>query len=545
MGLITGICSKDQSNVAELLYKMAMKLRHRGNSPFCFFRKRQSGWDTAVCENPEEILQLNTSFGVVGRHLLLNRESETIPYMDCQDEKHLLIDGQIFNAFAMIQELKESHKGNLANPSIILHLWEEMQQRIFDFSQTFEKLYNLLEGMFAAALILKEQVFLFRDLIGLKPLYIYFDSKYVAFASEQKALWGAGFIHPAPLLPGRVVRMTEKGFTSHFQAQYNRKPIEIHPLEYFAERLVQVLKTNLVNLTPEPANAFGLLLSGGIDSTLLAALLKNIERACHSLVIGTPKSKDIQSAQQVAEFLSVPLEVLEFDDTTLEKLFPDLMYHIENLDEKKLNIAFPLFYGASHLRTKGVQIVCTGNGADEIFGGYERHELQFQEEPNKLTELLWEDIKNLSRGNLERDDAAAMAHAVELRLPYLTQQFIEMGMQIPPALKIHPPDRKFILRYVGKQLGLPESIFQKPKQAIQFSSGSYATLRKLARRCGFSKDFALKHGFFSPTQLFIDSLAALLGFPDIDEKTRKFVQQTAIPWPDSFLPYEKVVNKIS
>ena len=158
--------------------------------------------------------------------------------------------------------------------------------------------------------------------------------------------------------------------------------------------------------------------------------------------------------------------------------------------------------------------------------------------------MLWNDIEGLYLGNLQRDDAATMANTVELRLPYLSRRFIEFSMQIPPSFKIKPPIRKYILRHLGKKLGLSEKIIQKPKRAIQFSSGSYDILKKLAKNFGFTKDFALKNGFFSPTQLFIDSIAFHLGFPNINPKIAKFLEKSTINLPDSIFTYENIVNKL-
>ena len=543
MGLIAGIVSRDRSDISDFLYRMAVKLRHRGNSSFCVCKKGGNGWEPVICENSEEILTLQMPFGIVGRHFIIDKNNETIPYTDCLNKRVLLLDGRFFNISELAHELQSNHKGNFVNSSIMLHIIEELGKKFFNFSEIFGKIFDLIEGMFAGTLILKENVFIFRDLIGIKPLYLYSGPKYIAFASEKKALWAAGLTQRIePLRPGRVVRVAEKGFTSHFQAEFTQKGMATKQLEYYSKMLLQRLKQTLVKL--KPGNPFYLLLSGGIDSTLLAILLKKLDLRFNSLVIGTEKSKDIQAAEKAANFLGQPLEILKFDVPTLEETLPLLIYHVESRDEKKLNIAFPLFHASNYLHKKNCSVIFTGQGADELFGGYERHEIQFQEDPDKLQDLLWDDVRNLYLGNLQRDDGASMANTVELRLPYLTRKLIELAMQIPPSLKIQTPIRKYILRHIGKQIGLSEAIVQQPKRAIQFSSGSYDTLKKLAKQFGFSKDFVLKSGFFSPTQLFIDSFAYRLGFPNIDPKVIKFVEQTKIDWPDSILKHENLVNTI-
>ncbi|MDD1777806.1 MAG: asparagine synthase C-terminal domain-containing protein, partial [Candidatus Helarchaeota archaeon] len=277
--------------------------------------------------------------------------------------------------------------------------------------------------------------------------------------------------------------------------------------------------------------------------TLLATCLKKLNIPFTSLVAGNEPSKDIQKAQTAADFLEIPLEVLKFDTATFEEILPFLIYHLESQEEKKLNIAFPLFFAAQHLKSKGIQVIFTGEGADELFAGYERHETQFVQNPQTLHEALWTDVRNLAEDSLRRDDAVAMAHSVELRFPYLIPNFVELSMQIPPTFKVQPPIRKYILRKIGETLNLPLSITQEPKRAIQFSSGSYEVLRKLAKTYGFNKDFALKHGFFSSTQLFLDSIAYILGLPNINPKIIEFVEQAHPNLPDSIYKHRNMINQ--
>ncbi len=543
MGLIAGIASRDGRDVSDLLYRMAFKLRHRGNSPFWVSGKGENDWESHICKKAEEIQSLKTPFGVVGRHFVIDKDPGVIPYRDRREKRSLLLDGRIFNVERIKGELKGDYRSDFVSPNVILDWIEEMQGRIFNFSQIYQKIFTLIEGMFAGTLILKNHVFILRDVVGIKPVYLYSGPEYVAFASEKKALWCIGLTqHIEPLPPGRVVRVAEKGFTSHYQACLKHRDIQHKSMEHYRGRLLQLLESTLEKM--KPADPFYLLLSGGIDSTLLGALFKKMGVDFGVLVLGTEKSKDVQAAQKAADFLEQPLDIVNFDIAMLEEFLPHLLYHVEDRDEKKLNIAFPLFYGARYLKENGCNTVFTGQGADELFGGYERHEMQFHKDPSKLQSLLWEDVENTYQVNLQRDDAAAMANTMELRLPYLTREFIELVMQIPTSLKIKKATRKHILRQVGKSIGLPESITQQPKRAIQFSSGSYETLKKLAKHHGFTKRFVLNHGFFSPTQTFIDSVAYLLGFPNLDPKISAFVEKTRIDWPESILEHKNLVNTI-
>lgn len=544
MGFIAGIASRDGHDVSQLLGQMAKRLSHRGNSEFCFFSKRELSMDYNLCRNIQELLTVKTPFGIVGRYVNLNGVDETIPYANQHQNRFLLLDGRVLNMSEIAADIgyKESEENSI-NMGFLVDWIERLQQKNLDFTKVFEKFFAIIEGMFAGVFFLGNHIFLFCDVIGIKTLYLYSGPDYIAFASEKKALWSVGFTRNIEALrPGRVVRMAPKGFTSHYQARLKQVGIQAASLESYVERLQASLERDLKKLLH--STTFHLLLSGGIDSTILAGLCEKMDLSYNALVTGSESSKDLQAAQQVADIFNKDLEILKFDRQVLEEIFPALLYHIEDPNEKKLNIAFPLFYGTGYLKENQGHIICTGQGADELFGGYERHELEFiKGGEENLQKCLWDDVNNLYTVNLQRDDLATMAHGVELRLPYLMRQTVELAMQIPPALKIHPPHRKYILRKMGERLGLPKEITLQPKRAIQFSSGSYAILKKLAKYLGFTKDFVLQHGFFSPTQTFIDSAAHLLGFPDIDPKIVKLMTHTQIEWPESFLKYQNIINK--
>ena len=142
MGLLSGVCSRDQSDVSEFLYKMTVKLQHRGNSEFWLYNKELNGGDWIVFENPKEILSSKTSYGIIGRSIFLNRGDAECPYTDCHEKRFLLMDGAILNPTEIKEELNDTHSKNIADPSIILHLLEELQKRVFDFTTIFQKIFD-------------------------------------------------------------------------------------------------------------------------------------------------------------------------------------------------------------------------------------------------------------------------------------------------------------------------------------------------------------------------------------------------------------------
>jgi asparagine synthase (glutamine-hydrolysing) len=171
----------------------------------------------------------------------------------------------------------------------------------------------------------------------------------------------------------------------------------------------------------------------------------------------------------------------------VESALPDIMRATESSDPLKVSIALPLFFASKDAHNDGVRVMLSGQGADELFAGYKRYESM---EPGELENALRNDLDSIAANNLERDDAVTMANAVELRVPYLDKEVVELALRIAPQLKICNGVRKYILRLAAAKL-LPEELAWKEKKAAQYSSGVYSALKKLAKKNGYRGDRSL------------------------------------------------------
>jgi asparagine synthase (glutamine-hydrolysing) len=229
-------------------------------------------------------------------------------------------------------------------------------------------------------------------------------------------------------------------------------------------------------------------------------------------------SKDIGNATQAAEELGLPLKI---NFMTLEKLQENLLnivYMIEEINPLKLSIALPLFFSAQLAKSDGLKFMISGNGADELFGGYARYiEILESRGYSALHQALFKDVKEMAEGNIQRDDAAGMANSIELELPYLDYELVKYALSIPPQHKIAKINstyiRKFILRKIAEKIELPETLVNRPKIAMQFGSLSQKLLEKLARMSGFNKNLAKRYGYQSSLKLYIETIARLKGIP--------------------------------
>ena len=236
----------------------------------------------------------------------------------------------------------------------------------------------------------------------------------------------------------------------------------------------------------------GIAFSGGIDSTFLAALAKKINSSISLYAVGLPDSHDIAQAQSAAEAAGMrdSLKIHFLSPEEIEAAVPDVIYATESTDPMKIAIGLPLYFVAKTAKEDGKRVLLTGQGADELFGGYSRHEGFLEQGPEVLDREIYSDIKNISTINLERDDMVTMANSVELRVPFLDKEVIRTGLAISPELKVLKKDglytRKYILRKAADGL-LPSELLWKEKKAMQYGTGVQKVLDKLARDAGFSK----------------------------------------------------------
>jgi asparagine synthase (glutamine-hydrolysing) len=264
----------------------------------------------------------------------------------------------------------------------------------------------------------------------------------------------------------------------------------------------------------------GMLFSGGLDSVVLAKIIQNLGYKPTLYCSGVEDSRDVRGALQAAEELGLPLNIKFMTLDNLQEHLPNIVYMVEETNPLKLSIALPIFFSTQQAKRDGLEFIISGNGADELFGGYARYIQTLKLGGySALHYALLKDVMEMAERNIQRDDAASMANSVELKLPYLDYELVKYVLSVPPQYKIAKINstyiRKFILRKVAEKIGLPENLVNRPKIAMQFGSLSQKLLEKLAKKNGFTKSLAQKYGYQSPLKLFIETIARFKEIPGI------------------------------
>ena len=413
--------------------------------------------------------------GVLGhrRLAIMDPEGGAQPLYGETDGTAIVANGEIYNFPILRSDLSGRHAfTTTSDTEAILHLFEE---RGVDTPAA-------LEGMFAFAICDDDHLFLARDPIGIKPLYYGRGSDssgapVTAFASEMKPL--ADWVDELHEFPAGNWFDSRVGFVPYYQVP------TAPPVQRTAEEHIALVRRGLEDavashmMSDVPVGAF---LSGGLDSSVLAAIARKHVDELHTFSVGVAGSRDIEAARRVAAHIgSVHHEYLMTPAEVAAKL-PEIIHALESFDQDLVRSAIPTYF-CSRLAAAHVKVILTGEGADELFAGYDYHKTP--SDPATLHQELCRSVSTLHNINLQRVDRLTMLHSIEGRVPFLDTAFIALALTVPPELKLRAmPDgrlvEKWVLRKACEDL-LPADIVWRTKE--QFDEGS-GTVDLLAEALG-------------------------------------------------------------
>jgi asparagine synthase (glutamine-hydrolysing) len=376
----------------------------------------------------------------------------------------LTYNGEIYNFREIAQDL------DLKTDSDSETLFELIK------SKGIEAAVGESDGDYAFAYIENGKISLVRDPAGVKPLYYSMGNGF-AFASEKKALSSIDETEIKTLKPGHMLtfcagKIIEKNVAGFYSGEILAEE------NAAADMLFKAMEWSVKKRQFAPcAIAF----SGGLDSSLIAALCRDAKLYS----VGMVGSHDIEQTKKAARLLGLSdnLHLHELTMDELDTAIPDVIRAIESRDPMKVSIALPLYFASKDSHRDGIRVMLSGQGADELFAGYKRYEAMNSLE---LGIALRKDLANIAENNLERDDAVTMANSVELRVPYLDRNVVELALRIAPELKIYNGIRKYILRLAAGKI-LPDELVWKEKKAAQYSSGIHSAMEKIARKNGYRR----------------------------------------------------------
>ncbi|MCF7935655.1 MAG: asparagine synthase B [Synergistales bacterium] len=372
------------------------------------------------------------------------------------DGRHTaVVNGEIYNYPEHYGKLSKDRAFRTKNDSeVIPHLYDEKGTAMV----------HELDGMFAFGLTDGTDLFLARDPLGIKPLYYTSDEKgNLYFASEMKSLPDKG--NPFREFPTGSWYHSREGFHRYYtvpQPSYEEMDTDLC-VQKVRNALDRAVHKRLMSDVP-----LGCFLSGGLDSSITSALASQYVQPLHTFATGYEGSKDLAKARMVADHIgSIHHEYIMTDDEILENM-AGIIYYLESFEQATVRNAIPNYF-TSKLASQYVTVVITGEGADELFGGYTCYkDIDDQRDLQEELRCSLQDFHNL---NLQRADRATMAYSIEGRVPFLDEEMVALAQRVPPQLKIKgdPAMEKWVLRAACEDL-LPHEIVWRTKE--QFDEGS-------------------------------------------------------------------------
>ena len=232
---------------------------------------------------------------------------------------------------------------------------------------------------------------------------------------------------------------------------------------------------------------FGILFSGGIDSTLIAFICKKHNYDFTCFTIGLENSQDIEYAKIVAEKYNFDLKYKILTLEEFENIVKSTIKVLNSMDIVWVSVGSVL-YAASQLALQdNLKVLFSGLGTEELFAGYQRHEEALQNNNfESVHKESWNGLKNMWHRDLLRDYKIAKHFSIELRTPYMDLDIIKAAMQINPMYKLDKNDKKIILREIAADLGIEKEFAWRKKKAAQYGSNFVKGIDKLAKKHGFA-----------------------------------------------------------
>jgi len=433
-----GIAGSYRANSSDQVQKMIEQLVHRG---------------------PDGKGLMDAQAGVLG-HTRLAILDVAGGHQPIRHAQHWIsFNGEIYNHL----DLKKTYLADQAlrtrtDTEVVLHLYAELGPRCVE----------LLDGMFAIALISNGELFLARDPIGIKPLYIGAQGDRMYFASEIKALSRVTHdIHEFPAGHWYHSRLGMRRYYTIGSGMTETRSVarEDEALATIRDTLREAVHKRLMADVP-----VGVSLSGGLDSSIVSLLAREGHDRIDSFAVGVEDSPDLAAAREVAAFLNTNHHEIVYTQKDIEDALPEVIYYLESFDPALVRSAVPNYFLA-RLASDYVKVILTGEGADELYAGYSY--LSRYEEPDALHSELVYITDALHNTNLQRADRMSMAHGLEARVPFLDVASIGYALDLPALWKLHTEDRqeKALLRRAFAD-SLPMDIINRPKQKFSKGAGS-------------------------------------------------------------------------
>lgn len=465
MGALVAAVNKKGENIVPLVLTMLKELTHRGNNSHGIATPDFA--TTAATIEKLELKNIESSIAV-GHNVsyILSRDR---PQPVEGDGFTFIFEGRMFPA---------PNPPNFSEPN------EFRRQLAFDPMKNSVKVLKKLGGSYVFAVAESKRILVGRDVFGATPLFYAENETFCAVASECKALWKLGLKNAKSFPPGQLAILSMNGVSFHRVKQLRKPPKEKLDMETAANAL-EILLLESTRRQVSDLETVAVAFSGGVDSSVVSALAENVGLDVQLISVGLKAQPEVLFTEEAAEALDLPLHLQTYTLTDLEETFSKVLWLIEEPHAINACIGVPFYWLAETASKLGFPVLLAGQGADELFGGYQRYLTEYQKSGvDAVEQKMFHDVKYAYSANFQRDNQVCSYHGVELRLPFIDHSVVDFSLRLPLRFKIRSLEdklRKHILRRVAHNLDVPSIMADKPKKAVQYTTGVTKALSRLAK----------------------------------------------------------------
>ena len=465
MGALVAAVNKTGENAVPTVVAMLRELTHRGNNAHGISTPDL----TTTAKTIEKLTIKDSSSSVALGHNLSRILPRDQPQPVQGDGFTVVFEGRLFPS---------------PNPPELPEVREIIGKLGSNPSRNVSHIIESLEGSYVFAVAESNKIIAGRDIFGATPLYYGENETICAVASERKALWKIGIKDVKSFPPGHLAVMDGRGFNFKQIRTLRRPPKKTVDMET-AARALQLLLLEAIRKRVADLERVAVAFSGGVDSSVIAVMAKSVGMNVQLISVGLEGQREVKFAEEAAEALGLPLHLQTYTVNDVEETLAKVLWLIEEPHTVKASIALPFYWTAETASKLGYPILLAGQGADELFGGYQRYLTEYSRSgAEAVEEKMYHDIENSYRANFQRDNQVCIFHGVELRLPFVDRDIVDFSLRLPLRLKINSAEdrlRKRVLRRVAHNLEIPPFIVDKPKKAIQYTTGVTKALQRLAK----------------------------------------------------------------
>lgn len=498
--------------IKEITTNVSKLLHHRGPDSV--------NYDIIKCHNNKTLIMLHTRLQIVG-------DSSPQPLNDSDNTISLIINGEIFNWKELSNEL--DYTCTKSDCEIIIPLYKKYVQELNDFDTFFSK----INGQYSFVLYdsKKNNIFVSRDHIGITPLYCGYDEKKIVFSSEMKCLTMCtsfdkiSFTSSVKLFYPRTYIYTNLDSCAYTVLSERSTPyLDYYSLESsnddytninkihndLRNKLESSVKLQLEDLLNENSPEFGVLLSGGLDSSLVASMIsKQSNKKVKTFSIGmTPNSTDLVASRKVAKFLNTDHHEFYFTVEEGLSVIRDVIWYTETYDTTTVRASTAMYLLTKKIKEKfpNIKVVFSGELSDEmlsyLYGGNAPSESEFQMETIKL-------VSDVHIFDCLRANKTCMANSIEVRVPFTDPNFVKYILRMPTRYKIFGKLNNY--KTMEKQV-LRDSFNIKDSNGKRYLPKDILFRRKEAFSDGVSNHEDTKENWIDSLVRHCDSMYGNLGF---------------------------------